>query len=326
MKRQPYEDNSPWQTTYGSAYNVNHYPNNDIIFNNALDNQVNPPYQNIPQNKNLYRNIHGELESLNDSTEYFINKAKSVKQYFYIEYQNPEFRNYMEDKGKSFDCFSGFSQALFCLFDGHQNDSISSYLQDNFHNEFRTLLKLTNNQFTKQNIYDLFAKIDLKFKENSLFANSGSTACIVYITDGEIFCFNIGDTKCVLFSGKNYEKLTIDDRVSNKNEVERIKKEGGVIFNDRVCGNLMLTRSFGDFEFKKFGVISEPHLKVVGRVNNQILVIATDGIWDFLSDEDVFNIVNKNGKKDVNEIGKIILNEALKKGSQDNISLFVVKL
>ena len=161
MKRQPYEDNSPWQTTYGSAYNVNHYPNNDIIFNNALDNQVNPPYQNIPQNKNLYRNIHGELESLNDSTEYFINKAKSVKQYFYIEYQNPEFRNYMEDKGKSFDCFTGFSQALFCLYDGHQNDSISSYLQDNFHNEFRTLLKITNNQFTKQNIYDLFAKIDL---------------------------------------------------------------------------------------------------------------------------------------------------------------------
>ena len=326
MKRHNNEDYNPWQTTYGSAYNVDYSHNKNIIFNNNINNIINPSFQNNSQNEKPFKNIYGEIESPNNSTEYFISKGNGVKQYFYTEYQNPKFRDYMEDKGKSLDCFNGYSQALFCLYDGHQNDSISTYLQNNFHNEFRKVLKKTNNQLIKQNIYDLFAKIDLKFKDNPNFGNSGSTACIIYITDDQIFCFNVGDTRSVLFSDKNFERLSVDDRVNEISEVRRIEKAGGFIFNDRVCGSLMLTRSFGDFEFKKYGTIYEPHYKINKRYSNQILVIATDGIWDFLSEEDVFNIINKNGKKNVNEIGKIILDEALNKGSEDNISLFVIKL
>ena len=39
-----------------------------------------------------------------------------------------------------------------------------------------------------------------------------------------------------------------------------MKKEGGHIMNGRVGGNLLITRSLGDFDMKKYGVSSDPEM------------------------------------------------------------------
>ena len=46
------------------------------------------------------------------------------------------------------------------------------------------------------------------------------------------------------------EKIIIDDRISDKIEYDRIIKEGGIVTDGRVNGQLMLSRAFGDWELK----------------------------------------------------------------------------
>ena len=89
---------------------------------------------------------------------------------------------------------------------------------------------------------------------------------------------------------------------------------------------LMLTRCFGDWCFKKHGVSSEPHIsKIEINDDDLFLIIATDGVWDFIEDEEFSGLMNNN-LDDMNalDIGKNIVDESLRKGSNDNISCFVV--
>ena len=58
--------------------------------------------------------------------------------------------------------------------------------------------------------------------------------------------------------------------------------------------------------------------------NDKYVIIATDGVWDTLDDDDVFQMSkNIDNSKDLcdNIVGK-----ALDKGSMDNISCFVINL
>lgn len=53
-----------------------------------------------------------------------------------------------------------------------------------------------------------------------------------------------------------------------------------------------MSRAFGDFCLKNFGLISVPEV-AYHRLSNQdqFIVLATDGIWDVLSNKEVVNIV-----------------------------------
>ncbi|KAH9297147.1 hypothetical protein KI387_028829, partial [Taxus chinensis] len=56
---------------------------------------------------------------------------------------------------------------------------------------------------------------------------------------------------------------------------------------------LAMTRAFGDFCLKEFGVIAIPevaHRRLTNR--DQFIVLATDGVWDVLSNREVVNIVS----------------------------------
>ena len=87
----------------------------------------------------------------------------------------------------------------------------------------------------------------------------------------------------------------------------------------------MLSRAFGDWELKEFGVSNIPHVKRVEVGDEECyVVIATDGVWDVLEDDDVGKMCSYvNGAKDL--CSEVIKN-ALGKGSMDNISCFVIKV
>ena len=57
------------------------------------------------------------------------------------------------------------------------------------------------------------------------------------------------------------------------------------------------------------------------------LVLASDGIWDECDDEDLMRIfVRENIYMSTKDLAKILLKNAVDKGSTDNISVIVVKL
>ena len=75
--------------------------------------------------------------------------------------------------------------------------------------------------------------------------------------------------------------ITKDHKCCDANEVKRIRDSGGIVFRERVFGTLMLTRSFGDKEMKKYGVLSTPDIFMKNIDTEDIfVVIASDGVWD----------------------------------------------
>lgn len=54
-----------------------------------------------------------------------------------------------------------------------------------------------------------------------------------------------------------------------------------------------MTRSIGDSVAKSVGVIAEPEIKVVGNLapSDKFIVLASDGVWDRLSNEEVMTII-----------------------------------
>ena len=87
----------------------------------------------------------------------------------------------------------------------------------------------------------------------------------------------------------------------------------------------MLSRAFGDWELKNFGVSNIPHFcKVELNEFDKYVVIASDGVWDVFSDNDILRMsFNVSNSKEF--CGKII-QESLRKGSTDNLSCFVIKI
>ena len=245
-------------------------------------------------------------------------------EYSYKEEPNLKHRPNMEDKSKSIDGFNNNTDSgIFCIFDGHGGSEVSSFLQRNIINYMREY---------SSNFDLMFQKLDENFLNNN-FDQIGSTGCIIYITKEYTiknprkiyYCVNIGDTRAVLINKEGAKRISYDDRATDNNESERVKKMGGIIFGGRVFGNLMLTRAFGDNEFKQYGVICNPHItKNEIDIDDKYIVLASDGVWDVMNENEIFELSKecKNSK----EFCDMIVKNSLIKGSMDNISCFVIRL
>ena len=301
--------------------NKNNYFNSQRIPNKYINN-VN--YQNKEFNNE--NDFSKEKISEINISEYSDDNCSLIKSFAYKENPNRGYRDYMEDKSRVVQNINGDKNShLFCLFDGHGGVNVSQFLQDNFYKYFKEMLPMSNPQ---ENFKELFNIIDNKIKDLNLL-NIGSTACIIYITkeNGKkvLYSANIGDTRSVLISSNDYKRLSYDHRATDTNEYNRIVQSGGIVFAGRVYGTLMLSRAFGDWELKSYGVISEPHVtKININENDKYVIIATDGIWDVLDDADVYEM-SKNFENS-KDLCNNIVEKALDKGSMDNISCFVINL
>ena len=275
------------------------------------------------------------------SNHYFIKPllSQNLLELSYKENQNVAYKSSMEDKG-TFTMYmnSNNNNHLITLFDGHGGSSISSYLQQNFATTFKS--KLLQHTSIPKALFNTFISIDKQIHQLDL-VNMGSTGTAVYITQENnvnvLYCANIGDTRCMLISPTHIERISCDHRADEPKEKQRIENSGGFVVNGRVNGRLMLSRAFGDFEMKNFGVKAEPHIsrkEIHGDIegNNLFMVLACDGIWDVLSETDVQQIIkyeiNKNSNQNniTERMSNTILNSAIVNGAWDNLSLFVVKL
>ena len=334
-----------------SIINSRNHKRNDILLNNDIfpitnnfHKKINKTEKELNSNKNFNNNLikhknskkeYIEMISDDSLNEYYVKKCNIILEYAYKEERNLQYRTYMEDKGKSILNYNNDkNKLLFCLFDGHGGDEVSTYLQKNF---FKIMKKYLNekDQNEEINFEQLFKEIDEEFKGGKYY-KIGSTATIIYITkelvDEEIdetqkvlYCINIGDTKCILTQTTGSRKLSYDDLLSDKSEYNRIIEDGGYIKNGRVCGQLMISRAFGDWETKSYGLICTPHVtKLCINKDCKYVIVATDGIWDVLDDLDVYklSLSTENSKNLCDDIIK----NALEKKSGDNLSCFVIKL
>ena len=93
--------------------------------------------------------------------------------------------------------------------------------------------------------------LDETLKNKSFAHDTGSTACVVFVTNTHIFCANSGDSRAVLCQKGNIAvALSEDHKPNNKDEKARIQKAGHFVSEERVDGELALSRALGDHQFK----------------------------------------------------------------------------
>ena len=249
--------------------------NNQNIKNNVVT-KISPEYpifQHNPKNIQGIGNLTEIISNSNSKGFHRISNRGLVKSYGYYEDSNHENRAHMEDQGISIENLNGDSnKILFCLFDGHGGGEVSKFLQENFAIYFKKMLPFRN-YFGE--ITQLFKILDEKIRLLNM-PKVGSTATIVYIErqNGKrtLYCANVGDTRCVLVTRNGVMRLSYDDIVDDPNERARVIKQGGQIFNGRVMGELILSRSFGDWDMKNYGVIVEPHITKVDITDDVLFI------------------------------------------------------
>lgn len=143
-----------------------------------------------------------------------------------------------------------------------------------------------------------------------------------------LYAANAGDARIVLGHDGKATRLTKDHRTDDAEEVERIEKAGGFMFKGRVLGVLAVTRSLGDHCMKAY-VIAEPYCqeKSIELTNHcpSFVILACDGLWDVIQDQQAVDFVLKY-QEDKENISQHLINEALRRGSTDNITVVVAWL
>ena len=173
--------------------------------------------------------------------------------------------------------------------------------------------------------------------------NSGCTAVSCIITDKEIIVANAGDSRCIVSIAGQAKPLSFDHKPTLKEESDRIVQAGGYVEFGRVNGNLALSRAFGDFDFKKKTdlpaerqavTVSPEVIKHTIDDDTHFMVIACDGIWDCMSNQEVVDFVstrlveNKELKQIAEELMDFCLAPEATLGSVgcDNMSVIIVGL
>ena len=213
--------------------------------------------------------------------------------------------------------------ALFAVYDGH-GDGGENIAQFSL-SEIQRRLELHP---------DFHRNISRAFKDTFLAVNkdlsdedsiepyySGSTACVVLLRSNILTTANAGDSRAVVGRrSKTTVKhvkpcsfqpidLSIDQNPDSPGEMERILRFGGFVSpppepglssrvwldRDFTKVGLAMARSIGDYSVKSVGVIADP---VVSSYNltdqDEFLILATDGVWEFLSSQNAVDIVGSS--------------------------------
>ena len=243
--------------------------------------------------------------------------------YHIEEYQNKTYNHYMEDITLAIPNYTNKkTRSLFAVFDGHGGTTSAEICKEQLPHIFQRCLK-DNPINIEQDFKTTFKKVDDKTSHCTCL---GNTATVVFIENNFIFCGNVGDSKCLLISADSYVQLSYDDKCSDASEVKRIQKEGGTVDDDeRLNGILAVSRAIGDHDLKNKGLSAVPHFnKKMLTTKDKFCVIASDGIWDEIDNEQAFEIAKDCDNAE--ELAKKLMNTAIAKGSSDNISVIVIKL
>ena len=315
---------------------------------NSINNQANV---NIGLNNTALSTINNSSINRNNCNE--INKnnkpkiSKCFVSYAYHDHPNLEHRQEMED-------FHCIKQALgkkpnisyFSIFDGHGGKEVASYLSLNYHRilskEINSICFTTNDEdninIIIEKIRNSFELIDQEIlKNDKLVVDVGSTATIILIYYNNIdkekknverflICANVGDSNGYLLNKKYIKLITKRHNCDDMLEVKRIKDQGGIVFQGRIFGKLILTRTIGDKEMKKYGVIPEPDF-YVKRIENEdiFIVIGSDGIWDVINQEETFRMGIEKGLSS-EDFSQKLIKISEERDTRDNACCIVIKL
>ncbi len=175
---------------------------------------------------------------------------------------------------------------------------------------------------------DLFKQMmDPKGQEDCDIAMyTGCTACVVAVDEvnNTIVCANAGDSRGIVCKKGVAYALSIDHKPDLDSEKNRIYKADGWVSEGRVKGNLNLSRSLGDLEYKQNKKLPQEEQMITAfpeviteklSSDCDFIVVACDGVWDCKTNQEVGDFVYKrlktNSSMKLSKIVEELLDECL---------------
>jgi len=222
--------------------------------------------------------------------------------------------------------------SLFAVFDGHGGRQCAAYLHSRMSDTLRRWLGSTPNVETAFKL--AFQELDEVYLSGGSCAEfpgmtgeQGSTAVVVLILDGVIYCANTGDSRALLCRKARALQLSNDHKPNHPEERLRIEFQGGFVSGNRVLGRLAVSRAFGDRELKAF-VPSEPEVTATPlEEGDDFLVLGCDGLWDVVDNERVAQLTRTYvASKGLGIAARSLTTYAVVNGSGDNVTVLLVAL
>ncbi|KAH6832523.1 protein kinase family protein / protein phosphatase 2C family protein [Perilla frutescens var. hirtella] len=227
---------------------------------------------------------------------------------------------------------------LFGILDGHRGAAAAEFSAGALPGYLRTLVSVSS---PSQALLEAFVKTDVAFRNELNYrrqskgliqkdSHPGCTAITALIVKNKLFVANAGDCRTIICRAGNPYALSRDHVASCLEERERVVGAGGQVkwqVDTWRIGPaaLQVTRSIGDDDLKPF-VTAEPEITETSLSSeDEYIVMASDGLWDVISNADVVSII-KDTVKEPGMCSKRLATEAAERGSKDNITVIVVFL
>lgn len=160
--------------------------------------------------------------------------------------------------------------------------------------------------------------------------------CIIdSILGRSLLVANAGDCRAVLSQLGVAIEMSKDHRPCCTRERSRIESLGGYIDDGYLNGQISVTRALGDWHLEglkdigeRGGPLSaEPELKLMTLTKeHEFLIIGSDGIWEVFRSQNAVDFVRRRLQEhnDVKLCCKEVVEEAIKRGATDNLTVVVV--
>jgi len=160
---------------------------------------------------------------------------------------------------------------------------------------------------------------------------SGTTVTVAYKCKNKLYCAHAGDSRAIMGVGKDWKsmkavELTPDHKCELPAEKARIEKANGVVrrrqgdvphrvfMKGSYLPGLAMSRSLGDLLAHQVGVSHLPDVREdTIDAESQLLLICSDGVWEFISNERALEIMTKShGPDQIQEACEVLAAEAWK--------------
>jgi serine/threonine protein phosphatase PrpC len=212
---------------------------------------------------------------------------------------------------------------IFAVMDGHgeHGEQVSGQIKRFFLSQFnnnKVIIKVKNadelytalstNNF--ELLRQLFKDAEKSLSKCNIDYQLSGTTCVMVIQIGRrLISANVGDSRCIFINGDNsIKELSRDHKPDLADEKERITSKGGEIaqFEDNGVKSgpfriwckghsypgIAMSRSIGDKIASELGVICDPEIIEYEIPSDaKFMILASDGIWEFLDNEKVKDIV-----------------------------------
>uniref|UniRef100_U5EG32 Putative alphabet n=1 Tax=Corethrella appendiculata TaxID=1370023 RepID=U5EG32_9DIPT len=226
----------------------------------------------------------------------------------------------------------------FAVFDGHAGVKVSEHCATHLLECITQTEEFRNDDVVK-GIHSGFLRLDEKMRNIPELASgadkSGTTAVCAFISEKYIYIANCGDSRAVLCRNTNPIFSTQDHKPGLPSEKERIQNAGGSVMIQRVNGSLAVSRALGDYDYKNVKdlgqceqlVSPEPEIFCQDRdPADEFLILACDGIWDVMTNDDVCKYVHNRLQitDNIESVANQVMDTCLQKGSRDNMSIIII--